>query len=214
MHPGPATFFAAMLAVVVTIPAQAQPRPPAVANAPPAQVSPASQMPPVLFKCPANGTAVEVQVEQQLNDSVSQGPDPSDPTLCRWKRGFTTTETYFGLVTRATTDGFAELRTGFQALFSGQRTEFSVRKSSLAINAGRNEYDDTWRRLPNETLTIAGRTMNTIVFENDQRAVQMPAVGSQKLWYDPATGIWVKRQVKVQAGTRWGSDWEVVKISQ
>jgi hypothetical protein len=214
MRFAPATFYAAMLAVAATIPAKAQSRPPAVANPPAAQVSPASQMPPVAFKCPANGIAVEIRVEQQLNDSVSQGPDPSDPTLCRWKRGFTTTEIYFGLVTRSTTEGLPEIRAGFQGLFSGERREFSVRKSSLAINSGRNEYDDIWRRLPNETLTIAGRTMNTIVFENDQRALRMPAVGSQKLWYDLATGMWVKRQVKVQPGTRWGSDWEVVKISQ
>lgn len=172
MQVSPALLPTALLALLAVTPAQAQPRTPAAAPSPPAQATPAGAMPAIAFKCPVNGLAIESRTEHQINEFVSQGPDPSDPTICRWKRGFTVTESYFGLVTRATTDGLAELRAGLQALLNGQQTEFSVRKSGIAVGGGRNEYQETWRRLPNETLTVAGRTVNTFVLQNDQRGVQ------------------------------------------
>lgn len=200
----------AVASVATATSASAQPRsavPAPAASAP-------STLPPVAFRCAAAGVAVQVSNGQMLNDQVSVGPDPDDPTLCRWKRGFTTAESYFGLVSRTTTEGLAELRAGLQDLFSGKRTEFTVRKSAIAVGGGRNDYDDTWKRLPDAVITVAGRTINTVVFQNTPRALTFPTSSVQTLWYDPALGVWVKRDVVVHPGNRWGEPWEVVKITQ
>jgi hypothetical protein len=170
-------------------------------------------MPPVPFRCAAEGVAIQISNGQMLTDQASLGPDPGDPTLCRWKRGFTTSETYFGLVGRTTTEGLDELRAGLRDLFGGQRTEFSVCKSSLSVGGARTEYDDTWKRLPNQTLTVAGRTINAVVFQNTQQSPRFPGVSTQTLYHDPASGLWVKRDVVAAAGVRWGDPWEIVKIS-
>ena len=200
----------AVASVATAATTSAQPRPGAPS---PAATAP-SALPPVAFRCAAEGVAIQVSNGQMLTDQASLGPDPGDPTLCRWKRGFTTTETYFGLVGRTTTDGLPELRAGLQDLFSGRRTEFTVRKSALAVGGQRNEYDDTWKCLPDAVITVAGRTINTVVFQNTPRALTFPSSSFQTLWYDPALGIWVKRDVVVHPGNRWGEPWEVVKITQ
>ena len=97
---------------------------------------------------------------------------------------------------------------------SGQRTEFTVRKSGVSIGGQRNDYDDTWKRLPNATITVAGRTFTAVVFQHTQQSPRFAGVSTQTLWYDPTLGIWVKRDVVVAPGVRWGEPWEVVKITQ
>jgi hypothetical protein len=200
-----------LVAVPTTVMAQRQ------APSPPAQprAAPPSPMPPVQFRCPASGTKVESRTDQQVFEWESLGAEADDPTLCHRKSGmWTTGEFYFGLTSRATTDGLAELRAGYQDLFSGRRTEFTVRTSGISVGGQRNDYDNTWKRLPDEAIVVAGRTVNAVVFQHFQQSPRFAGGSTQTLWYDPQTGVWVKRQVTVAPGNNWGSNWEVVKITQ
>jgi len=189
-------------------------------RAPPARQTPAAapqasapQASRVEFRCPSAGTAVTQKSATAVTDWTSQGADPTDPTLCVRKQGFTTTERYFGIFSRTVAgSGTADLKKAMSEIISGIRTDFILR---YEVNQGseRWKFEDRWTKVDIEALTIDGRKVNAIVFEQLQQNHTRPFKGIAKWWLDPSSGVVMKRVV-VSAGPNypWGDQFEVTKI--
>jgi len=136
--------------------------------------------------------------------------------LCKTKRGFSTGEFYYGRFSNnISPDGLAALRQGFADLLAGTRTQFTTRYETAASGGNRFTYEDTWRRIGIETITIAGQPIAAVAFERAQQNLGAIFQGTEKLWYDPSSGVWVKRTKTAGGETsqNFAIDWEVSKIS-
>jgi hypothetical protein len=204
-------FIGLVLATSAEVAAQ---RPAPTPSAPPNVAAPNTR-PAVQFQCPANGTKVRYKDEHQIYGYESLGPAADDPTLCRSKSGmWSTNELFFGQISRNITVGLDEVKAGFHDLFTGRKTEFSVQTSGLSVDGTRNEYDNLWTRLADEPVSVAGRSITAVVIRHEQQSPRFAGQSSQTLWYDPQTGVWVKRQVSAAPGNRWGTSWEVFQIAR
>lgn len=182
-------------------PAPVRPQPPA----PTAKVE---------FRCPSAGVTVTTKSATSVTEWTSQGADGSDPTLCIRKRGFTTTEQYFGIFGRNIAGAsVADLKKSMQELIGGTRNEFSLR---YEVQAGseRWTFEDKWVRVGIETLTVGGRRHETILMEQMQQNLTRPFKGTARWWLDPSSGILLKRTVmSTEPNYPWGENFEVTGIA-
>ena len=162
----------------------------------------------VQFKCPLKGTIVEYQSGVTIQHVTFSGSDPSNSDICvsTSSRGVNTV--LFGIYPTTINADLAAISRGFLALFEGSQAEFVVQVSDTKQST---LYEDRWIRLGRETLTIAGVNVDTIAFGRRQKGQSgNNFVGSEKRWYDPVSGLWLKREVRLQGG-RWGNEWEVTR---
>ena len=174
--------------------------------------SPAPQASRVEFRCPSAGTVVTTKSAISITDWTSLGAEPTDPTLCLRKQGFTTTERYFGIYGQNTVgSSAAELKKAMMDIIAGTRTDFSFR---YKLNQGEGwNFEDKWTRVGAETLTIDGKKIETLVFEQTQQNLTRPFKGTAKWWLDPLSGIVLKRAVvSAEPNYPWGEQFEVTKI--
>jgi hypothetical protein len=207
----------AMILLLAASPAPvlAQATRPATPARPPAPAAPAPQVQGIVFKCPKAGTVIEWKTAAQINERTSLGSEAGDPLTCISKRGFATTESLYGFYNKnVSAQGLVDVRRGFGELFAGQKTEVTVRFDAASTGGGRFTYEDTWKRLGSETLTIAGKPISAIKFERTQLNLTNPFKGSYHAWYDPASGVWVKlKTIQVDRNVP-DSDYDVVKITE
>ncbi len=217
MEGGLQPWFSAAMAVGLILslgtPAWAQRGQPAAPAAAPA----APQSRAIAFQCPKAGTEIETNNGTMAETRTSQGADPSDPLLCVSKRSLTTTALHYGFYNRnISAEGLAKLRQGMADLFAGRTESFTAVFDSHSTSGGRFTYEDTWKRLDPETLTIAGKSISAVPFERTQRGMAGNRFqGVEKRWYDPASGVWVKR-MRVSGGEQSQAflvNWEVTKIT-
>jgi len=171
----------------------------------------------IVFKCPKSGTVIETTTQAQINERTSLGADPADPTLCISKSGFTTTETYYSRFSRNIgAEGLAELRQGLADLFAGRKEQFTSRFQTASAGGGRFTYEQTWCRLGSEAIGLAGRQVQTVVFEKAERNLEANFQGVEKIWYDPTSGVWLKRMATAGGETsrNWAINWEVTRITE
>lgn len=212
------TMGAAAALLLGIVPAMAQSGQPAARGRPAvpaaAPAAPASQA--IAFKCPAAGLAIDTTMGGQIRERTSQGADPGNATLCLSKSGFSTSSMYFGMFSSGMApEGLAALRQGMAELLAGSKTEFTARYQAGSSGGRQFMYESTWRRLGTEPLTIASRPVTAVAFERANRGLDGNTfAGTEKLWLDPATGLWVKR-ARVSGGERdpnFAIDWEITKI--
>lgn len=160
------------------------------------------------YQCPPPGTYVETQTDSQILSRTHLGSIPDKPGGCLARRGSEVSESYFGFYFGSLTRGVEEARQGLSDLFADRRQSFTVTAGDARI-----EYNETWRRLGKETVSIDSKPTETVVFERDQvGAAGNSFSGTERLWFSPETNVWVKRQVIRKNGGSWGSDWEVKRI--
>jgi len=184
-------------------------------SAPPASsYAPAASMLPLQFQCPANGTNTSVQDFAQIV-TVNYFGTTGAPTLCQFARSGGTASNYHGQYPPGVSSGLGQLRAGFAALFAGTQTTFSGDYTVDFLGGRQAFFNDTWTVLGVDTLNIGGMPVRTLVFQREQRGrVGNGFDGVERQWFDPASGVWVKRQVINTNGWSWGPDWFVTSITQ
>ncbi len=171
------------------LPSLGQPARPATPARPaPAAQPPAAQSQRIEFKCPKEGSVTEIESQGQVRETTNLGPMPDDPVKCRWKRGFSTGGNLFGFWGFET----ADIRRGMTELFAGA-AEVSFKYQGGGSGGGQWTYEDTWRRMGTETVTIAGAPVVAHVFQRTNHNQTMGGKWVFRLLFDPASGEWVKR---------------------
>jgi hypothetical protein len=184
-------------------------------SAPPASsYAPAATLLPMQFQCPANGVSTQVQDFAQIV-TVNYYGTTGDPTLCQFARNGVSQSNYYGQYPLGVSQGLGALRAGFASLFAGTATSFSADYRVDFLGGRQAYFNDTWTVLGVDTLNIGGQPVRTLVFRREQKGEVGNAFdGVERQWFDPASGVWVKRQVINTNGWGWGPDWFVTSISR
>lgn len=163
-----------------------------------------AQAPPIAFKCPRAETVTEITTPNGLQAVTNLGTDPTDPALCRWRRGTSPGASLYGIYGPDTSElRGADIRRGMDALFAGA-AEVSFRFQSRMGRAN-VAVEDTWQRVGVETLAIGGREVVAHVFLRTSVGRERDFRGVWRRWYDPDSQEWVKRQL-VEANQPTASD--------
>jgi len=162
----------------------------------------------IKFSCPKAGTAIEIK---DLKMSW-QGTVPGSPTTClRTDIYQKSEEAIFNFYADDVSGGKAA-RAAMADLFSGAKpkVEFLVvfKTTRETVNS-----TETWTRLGREQIQVAGRAIDAWTFEQERRYSTGLFHATRKLWFDPATGLFVKGSGKVLEGQarNWPS-WEYTAI--
>jgi hypothetical protein len=158
------------------------------------------------FHCPKPGTAVRFNNAE--DPVVFSGFDPADPLIClgRFPNGKAFRRVAAFVVPpsgqeRAIRDGLAPL--------------FPIPPSSMASDTAqfgyyqgyRNEpatgqFIERWTRIGSETLQIAGKPVETVLFQQEIDNTQSyGSLGIRwRLWFAPESGVWVRGEPKLLRG--------------
>jgi hypothetical protein len=146
------------------------------------------------FHCPAAGARVRYNDGTELG---FRGSDPADPLVCL-------------VVARG---GVERRLLNFLPLPSAQEAAFrealaplwpgvAGREASLTVAASAGMWRETWRLLRQEALSVAGRSHAALVFSPSIEGMFMNRhYRVETLWWDVATGIWLRRDVQVVRGS-------------
>jgi hypothetical protein len=146
---------------------------------------------PVDFACPKPGTIEERGPYKRQ----STGASPSDPYLCNGSDSWNKPQVLlFNFYKPEDVQG-TDVRTGMLDLFAGRKTSVTV-----TLGAGSRE---TWKILRREQITIAGRKIDAVVFDQERERFATslrPFHGHYTRWLDPKNGLWVKAELTVISG--------------
>jgi hypothetical protein len=156
------------------------------------------------FHCPATGTTITLDVLGASVKGVYQAGDPADPALCRivTSAGETRTLLYNFFDTRSII-GLSSIRAGMDDLLSKHAggAEFTVPYRFF------NQFTEKWRRLGTETLLIGDRYVRAVKYDRVRSQVRGGwyqgdvAPAEWLVWYDPASGLFVKSERQGSGGT-------------
>jgi hypothetical protein len=173
------------------------------------------------FTCPRDGTWVEgMWLDSQYKfDTWYDGADPKDPAMCYVRtmplgpngerihmiRLYNTfyRQTLYETHKLIYHD---DLLRGMNALLTSQadKAHFIF---GIAVNGNAPQIylEQTWQRLPNETLTVGDRVVDAMVFRCRAERETWPGLYSgvhvvTKRWFDPKTSIFVKEVVEEAVG--------------
>jgi DNA-binding winged helix-turn-helix (wHTH) protein len=151
---------------------------------------------PVKFTCPRAGT-IEVRPVGTIRHA---GPSASDPYVCNsldfWGKP---QASLFNLYEVNSTDT-AAARKALIALLSGSATSVSYDFTTVS----RQLRHVTWTFLRRETLTVEGKTFDTIVFDEKSENSIHTWAGDHVRWFDPKSGLWLKCEFRLIYGTFQG----------
>jgi len=152
------------------------------------------------FTCPAKGTIVVLQNGNYATFKVVfHGADAQDPLVCNrtyFPESAPTTGTdaslflnYYNIKDSITLAEQAQLA----AFFAGQQNQVSVDYKAIANSGVRLfSYHDSWKRLGMQTLQIGGRQYAVDVLQRVNANVTTDQQGTVKIWYDRASGLFLK----------------------
>jgi len=161
------------------------------------------------FHCPPKDTVVSIeeQVFDWKDDSVtilrptgklswrSLGSNPARPDVCeQLSRGGIAHRLVGWLDTDNYTysDEPARLMLG---LLQGETSEVVIHSTNKRppLNGILTLWTTTWKLHGHETLSVAGRGYDTLVFDVSQGSNHNSFTGSGRMWYAPALGLFVRR---------------------
>jgi len=184
-------------------------------SAPPASsYAPAATLLPAPFNCPARGTTTQVENYAQIMTITYQGS--VGPATCQYTaNGVTTSSLYTQYPTATVTQGLDAIAAGFAQLFAGQATSFSAEYVISTVGFSTLKFKDTWTVLGVDTLQVGGQPIRALVFQRVQEGERGSAFrGTERQWWDPVSGLWLKRQVINTDGWSWGPDWRVTSFQR
>jgi hypothetical protein len=147
---------------------------------------------PVKFTCPKAGT-VEVRPFGTIRHV---GPSASDPDVCNWIDFWDKPRaSLFNLDSVNDTDK-ATVHKALIALLSGSTTSVSY---DFTTEFGKLRHL-TWTFLRRETLTVGGKTFDTIVFDEKSEDPSHTWGGDYVWWFDPKNGLWLKCEFRLLFG--------------
>jgi hypothetical protein len=186
------------------------------------------------FTCPRDGMWIErMWVDTQyVHDIWFDGADPKDAAMCyvrymplgphgeRFHLSvlydlFTYRSPFASSYRLLYNDDF---RRAMNALLTGQTDKAHfILAASINGNAPTHYSEQTWQRLPNETLTIGDRVVDAMVFRSwsERKYVTGLPTGGHvvtKRWFDPKTSIFVKKVVEESALSGVALDYVVLQI--
>ncbi|MEO9188499.1 MAG: hypothetical protein ABI224_00630 [Acetobacteraceae bacterium] len=174
--------------------------------------------------CPKAGTISKGRSTLGEYANYWQGTDPSDPTVCLgksvsfdaatsgkpWRRMYA----LFDLTFRNWQQGEDQARTALGLLLSGQTNKVSF--SETLTKPGESwiqTWRETWERTGVADVTVGNRTIKATVFRRTQEGrAGNGYLGTQQLWYDPATHLWIKGHLDVDRGYNLDRDFEMTSI--
>lgn len=152
-----------------------------------------AQAQPVSFACPKAGTVEE----RALGKLQYTGPSPSDPLICTFTnyRNEKESRLYNYYPPDAATAG--PIKAGLADLFAGRKASVTFDYTSPTHYISH----ETWKIARRESVSIGGRTVDTVVFDID-RIYETRNENHFHLmgWLDAKDGLWVKGQSNVVSG--------------
>lgn len=147
-----------------------------------------------------------------------------DPTVCIGKSESFDAETsgkpwrrlygWYDLTFRNWQQGEDQARTALGSLLSGQANKVSFDETVTEPGSSRVQtWRNTWERVGAADVTIGNRTVKTIILRwTDEGRAGNGFLGTQELWYDPATHLFVKGHWDIERGIEHNLDFEVTSI--
>lgn len=202
----------AVLPAVFLVACQADERPRPVATATaagqPTAVTPV--MAPQGFRCPPAGLRV-VLPEGTL---THHGPDSADSAVCRATTAAGVNQRLLLNFVPLPIHDEASVRAGLARLWPlevGKTTDFSFIGRTRDQSTFR--FAERWRVDRAERITLAGALRDVLVISRTQEGMLGNLfLGTQTYWYDPAIGVFLKRDVAVTRGTSSTNSFEVTAI--
>lgn len=143
------------------------------------------------FACPKAGTVEE----RGSYKTQYTGAAASDPYVCNSTDTWNKPQALLFNFYRVQDVPVAEVRPAMLDLLSGRKSTVTVTTA-----AGGTE---TWSVLRHEPVTVAGKTMDTIVLAQDRERFpnsMHPFHGQYVRWLDAKDGLWVRAELKVITG--------------
>jgi hypothetical protein len=142
------------------------------------------------FTCPNAGTVAQYQ----FGRVQYQGAAQSDPYLCAlvniYGKNVPLLFNFYG----ARASDYSTIENALVPLFAKQIKSASFVFQSTLNNG--HELTETWTFLRTEEITLSGRNISTDVLElRRQRKLGHSYDFRWTLWFDPVTGIWIKREL-------------------
>ena len=152
------------------------------------------------FSCPKAGT---VEVRNAAWTVRSAGASADDPFVCHSDAYGKMGSLLFNFFEVDDQFKAETAREAFIALLSGHQKSVTFEFT----NAERVLHRDTWSLLQHETLTLDGKSFDTIVFSVRRQNPQdkFGRKGDFTLWLDHKTGLWLKNEYRLLAGTTPGT---------
>ena len=150
-----------------------------------------AQAQPIDFACPKPGTVEE----RGSYKTQYTGTSTSDPYVCNGLDSWSKPQALLFNFYRPGDIERTDVRAGMLELFSGRKTSVSV-----TLGAGGAE---TWKVLRREQVTIAGRKIDAVVFDQERERFATsthPFHGHYTRWLDPKDGLWVKAELSIISG--------------
>jgi hypothetical protein len=173
------------------------------------------------FHCPKSGTTVKTAIAENGVEytQVYRGADQNDPEICRLTISTTVPYTprarrrLFNFFDVPTMADMTEVRPALRSLLSGQTNRMTFRFTAYdSDRRGPWPWQETWQRLGHETIPVGGRNIDAVTFERESENVYTHSSHAKiKLWFDPATGIFLKDETTILQG-QWGHDYQVTSI--
>lgn len=149
------------------------------------------------FHCPKAGSTIKLAIATGSVEGTYQAVDPADPVSCRIVTSAGEAKTLLdNFFDAKSLSGEEAIRKGMDGLLSKHkdRAEFEVATIGSLYRPDR----ETWKRLGTEILRIGNQFVRTVRFERVRQVMTNSSgyqdVGVWKLWYDPATGIFVRSE--------------------
>jgi hypothetical protein len=151
--------------------------------------------------CPKAGTVVDRTEGDVTMTTTYRGSDPSDPAICLSTTNGKEQRILYGVYLLTDQTGRFDGRSKLDQLFSGKAKEVSFTSTLPTVSQNISIYFDKWTRLDPQSMVIAGRTVNALVFQRTISGQSGNAFSARfTYFYDPVTAVWVKRNETVWRG--------------
>jgi len=144
----------------------------------------------VPFACPKAGTTVNLPDGRVL---TYQGADARDPLVCVVSDSGSQVGPKLLYNYYSPDSDTADVRAGMRDLFAGQSKvafTYTTVRGSYAVT-----WNHTWTRQGAATVDIAGRKVDTVIFELEARAPTGTFHAKYRRYFAPAVGVWVRNEV-------------------
>jgi hypothetical protein len=166
------------------------------------------------FNCPGAGTLMEGTSSGSTFKTKYIGADSNAPTVCRRTDLERQTDgsfiyNFYDLKFAASP---APIQASMDDLFSGRKNSVEFQRHSTLF--GGTDFIDTWTNAGREQIQIAGRKINAWIFNYELRGLRSAYHAKRKIWYDPATGLYVKSTYQhLDGAIGTAGPWEATSIS-
>ncbi|MGG5886023.1 caspase family protein [Falsiroseomonas sp. HC035] len=150
------------------------------------------------FRCPAAGAQVRYDDGGEI---AFRGADPADPLVCLVvvRGGVERRLLNFLTLPSAHEAAFREALAPFWPAPAGRA---AGREARLTVAASDGMWQEHWRLLREDQTSVAGRAHAALVFSRSVEGMFTNRhLRVETLWWDLATGIWLRREVRLVRGT-------------